>query len=49
MDDAVADFTAALNLEPDHASALMQRGEAHRAAGRIDQANADFAAAQHDR
>ncbi|MER5925459.1 caspase, EACC1-associated type, partial [Streptomyces mirabilis] len=45
FDEAVTDFTAALNLDPKYARALAQRGEAHREAGRFDKAVTDLTAA----
>ncbi|GAA2938961.1 tetratricopeptide repeat protein [Streptomyces enissocaesilis] len=44
-DQAVADLTAALEINPTLAWALSQRGEAHRQADRYDQAVTDFTAA----
>ncbi|MET9503505.1 tetratricopeptide repeat protein, partial [Streptomyces sp. NPDC006622] len=44
-DQAIADLTAALALDPTYAWALGSRGETHRQAGRYDQAIADLTAA----
>ncbi|MGX1622212.1 tetratricopeptide repeat protein, partial [Streptomyces sp. NPDC055506] len=41
----VADFTAALALDPAYVWALVSRGQAHRQAGRFEEAVADFTAA----
>ncbi|MYU48400.1 tetratricopeptide repeat protein [Streptomyces sp. SID7803] len=44
-DQAVTDFTAALELDPTNAWTLGSRGEAHREAGWYDRAVTDFTAA----
>ncbi|MFB6878957.1 tetratricopeptide repeat protein, partial [Streptomyces sp. NPDC056323] len=45
LDEAVADLTAALDLDPQYSWALAQRGITHRKAGRFDEAIADLTAA----
>jgi tetratricopeptide (TPR) repeat protein len=45
LDLAVADFTEALGIDPQHAGSLNDRGRAHHLAGAYDQAVADFTAA----
>ena len=44
-DRAIADYTAAIRLQPDHAEAYYNRGHAHGAKDEHDQAIADFTAA----
>ncbi|MFI7016736.1 tetratricopeptide repeat protein, partial [Streptomyces sp. NPDC050164] len=44
-DQAIADLTAALEIDPSYAWALGTRGETHRQAGHYDQAIADLTAA----
>ena len=45
FDQAIDDFTAMIDLQPQYPWALAQRGEVHREAGRLDEAIADFTAA----
>jgi tetratricopeptide (TPR) repeat protein len=45
LDQAIADFTETLRLNPNHAGALNNRGSAHRQKGDLDSALADFTAA----
>lgn len=47
--DALADYNAAIELAPDDAYPLYNRGRAHLALGRKDEAAADFTAAASDR
>lgn len=46
LDEAVADFTAGIESQPDYSSAIVMRGCAHAALGEIKRAKEDFRAAQ---
>jgi tetratricopeptide (TPR) repeat protein len=41
-DEAIADFTRAIELDPDYAWAIGSRGQVHQAMRRHDEAIADF-------
>jgi Flp pilus assembly protein TadD len=46
LDRAIADYTAAIRLDPHYAAAYFNRGAAFQQRGQVDQARADFANAK---